>query len=136
MKLRTFDVDFLSDEIICKCIDKIDYVYVEGGMDKELELYVSKAMIALYEARDTVFGGVFPFPFEKAHELLCYLPNRKMYWLNTIIHYVPEHYSDEDDEFSLIPVLRSSQWKRGRRFEPILEQARAIGPIETCTKSA
>jgi hypothetical protein len=66
-----FDVDFLNDETICNCLYKMDYVYVASEMDNELQAYISAAMSALYEARETVFGGVFPFSFGKAHELLC-----------------------------------------------------------------
>jgi hypothetical protein len=102
-----FDVHYLSDEIICNCVSLMDSIYIETNADDELQPYISATMRALYDSRDAVFGGVFPFRFEKANELLCYLPNEDRYWLHTIFHYVPEHYNAdwEFDEFSLVNAL-------------------------------
>jgi hypothetical protein len=40
------------------------------------------------------------------------LPNQEKYWLNTIIHYVPEHYDETADEFSLFRALPGADVQR------------------------
>jgi hypothetical protein len=55
----------------------MDYIYTVTEVDDNLLSYISKTMSVLYEAREGVFGGVFPFPFEKAMKCFATYQTRR-----------------------------------------------------------
>jgi hypothetical protein len=93
-------VPFLSDRTIYCLYDSIACIEIETNSN-ELSPFLRLLSVAIYDARDSVFGGVFPFSIYNAKNIIGELAHEDGRWLADFAHYDGENYDPEYDIYTL-----------------------------------
>ncbi len=115
---------FISDQVIVSALDTIECIEIEADAE-ELKPVLRLLSEAIYQARDKLFGGVFPFTIHQAKDIIGQLARENGYWLADFAYYDAENYDPDLDffglysDFSVIHPDGSirANWNAQRRYE-------------------
>jgi hypothetical protein len=93
-------LSFISDRTIVCARDTIECIEIEADAE-ELKPLLKLLSVAIYQARDTLFGGVFPFTIHEAKNIIGQMAREKGYWLADFAYYDAESYEPGLDFFGL-----------------------------------
>jgi hypothetical protein len=89
---------FIGDDTLVRMRHQIECIEIEVAA-AELGPCLESIGLALYRARDTLFGGVFPFTFHEARDIIGPLFGRKGFWLADFAYYDAEEYDPLRDRY-------------------------------------
>jgi hypothetical protein len=115
---------FISDRTIVSARDSIECIEIEADANV-LKPLLRSLTVAIYEARDPFFGGIFPFTFHEAKDIIGSLVHETGYWLADFTYYDAEVYEEDFDDFGLFSrnVVNYADgsirrnWHAQRRYE-------------------
>jgi hypothetical protein len=91
---------FVSDRTIVSIHDKISVIEIEADADS-LKPILRVFAEAIYEARETFFGGVFPFSIHDANNIIGCLAHEDGMWLADISYYTSWYYDRTWDMYAV-----------------------------------
>ena len=93
-------LSFISDGAIVGVRNTIECIEIEVNTDL-LKPLLQALSEAIYEAKDTVFGGVFPFTIHAAKDMIGSLARENGRWLADFAYYDAEQYDPDLDYYRL-----------------------------------